>query len=1182
MTGDPEPTTTSSGTVDEFEEPRRLWTEEFASSKGPIEKRGQKRKSDGTHSEFFSPRKSAPKVQSPLARSKPTKSPDIVPPEVQTLSENPQDACSHTVSTHRPENDQQACTKQPDRVIADSDGEEDDFEFDDWDFNEQVGSENTTARTSEVLYPKLPQQTPTPKRYPEIPATVLNANGDAAPLSPLSFSRDTSAVNHSTATPLQLPRPSSGRGSAGPQPNKDENLVRFLSLSSDALDQPLRDLRHICQRNAEIIYERTMEGLPTQEFVSENKVLNARIDALAVLQQHKFTYHTCATKIADLKRDITQALVQGYDPSVKSQEISQSKLLASELQEIEAKIIEYLPRADILAAAPNAQKLQTPRSDPPAPSYFPETGHAQPISGAEDIADPEKFGDFEEPPVISPVRDSRDTVSSKERPVRPISMPQDDGDKATDSDFFDDDLIMDDDPDLFTRNMGSPTLPAPQSDDFEFDSDDEVMLEAAEHLEGAHNRYEPQDRGVFTEVSGNATKSPSLSKTTADTRQYPWSQDVRSVLRDRFHLREFRLNQLEAIDATLSGKDAFVLMPTGGGKSLCYQLPSVITSGSTKGVTIVISPLLSLMQDQASHMKRLRVNASVLNGETTAPERKKIMDNLGGWGAGDLDLLYITPEMFNKNKRLIRGLEQLHQRKRLARIVIDEAHCVSQWGHDFRPDYKELGEMRPLFPGVPVMALTATATENVKADVIHNLNIEGCEVFSHSFNRPNLTYEVIPKKELNILQSIANTITNTYPSQSGIIYCLSRNSCEKVAETLNNRYQIKAAHYHAGMNSTQRASIQQSWQAGRCRVIVATIAFGMGIDKPDVRFVIHHSIPKSLEGYYQETGRAGRDGKRSGCYLYYSYKDAAVIKRMIDKGEGNAEQKGRQRQMLRNVIQFCENKCDCRRVQILAYFNEYFRRKDCNASCDNCKSDYVFELRDYSGYAASAVSLVRHLQHVLKEDVTLLYCVDLFRGFMSNKIKDHHKKLPWFGKGSEFGKGETERLFYHLLTEEAINEHNVVHKRGGFAVQYIKLGRRAADFERGRRQLKLQVCVSPNKKGASRTRSTGDDYPQSTNVSSPIQTANNRRLDRFRFREQEGDSSDESDGFEPIRVAGRPRREKRSEVGPPITNDGKLQGLGDLHLLVVEDFMIYAKKQCQDVSILPCRTKTDIEESCLC
>ena len=597
----------------------------------------------------------------------------------------------------------------------------------------------------------------------------------------------------------------------------------------------------------------------------------------------------------------------------------------------------------------------------------------------------------------------------------------------------------------YTVRMGSP-LKSVIDVEFGTDEDDEEMLEVAEQFENPHDsiplKTHLNKRPVFAETTGNATRTQphkhlsSTNRNIHDSLQYPWSQELKTAMKDRFHLRGFRPNQLEAINATLSGKDAFVLMPTGGGKSLCYQLPSIIGGGRTRGVTVVISPLLSLMQDQVDHLQKLRIQAVLINSEVSSEHRRLVLDALRKPDVERyISLLYITPEMISKSQTIVGAFRDLHRRSRLARIVIDEAHCVSQWGHDFRPDYKLLGEVRQQFEGVPVMALTATATENVKVDVIHNLNMKDCEIFTQSFNRPNLTYEVRSKgKAKDVLEGIATTIKSSYSNQSGIVYCLSRQTCETIAEKLRTEHNIKAHHYHAGMDPTEKTMIQKQWQIGEYHVIVATIAFGMGIDKPDVRFVFHHSIPKSLEGYYQETGRAGRDGKRSGCFLYYGYQDTSALKRMIDDGEGSWEQKERQRQMLRNVVQFCENRSDCRRVQVLNYFNEAFRQEDCNGACDNCNSNSTFESQDFTEYAIAAIELVRKVE---RDNITLLHCVDVFRGSKSKKILDlNHDSLDGYGAGANLDRGEIERIFYRLLSEDALVEHNVANK-AGFASQYL-------------------------------------------------------------------------------------------------------------------------------------------------
>ena len=756
---------------------------------------------------------------------------------------------------------------------------------------------------------------------------------------------------------------------------------------------------------------------------------------------------------------------------------------------------------------------------------------------------------------------------------------------------------------LFTRNMCSPFELEYGEDEYGQEDDDVHMLEVAEELENQHKRptaYQaPVRRDVFAETSINVERTEATKGLTAFApmpshpfqMQHPWSKDVKIAMKDRFHLRGFRPNQLEAINATLAGKDAFVLMPTGGGKSLCYQLPSVISSGKTQGVTVVISPLLSLMQDQVDHLQKLRVQALLINSEVSLEHRKLVMGCLRDPQPQKFcQLLYITPEMINKSQAMMNVLRDLHRRARLARIVIDEAHCVSQWGHDFRPDYKQLGEVRRQFRGVPVIALTATATENVKIDIIHNLSIEKCEVFTQSFNRPNLAYEVrIKGKAKDVLESIAQTINKSYRGQSGIIYCLSKKNCEDLAEKLRNQYNIKAHHYHAGMEAEQKKKVQKAWQSGKHHVIVATIAFGMGIDKPDVRYVIHHTIPKSLEGYYQETGRAGRDGRKSGCFLYYGYQDTSALKRMIDDGEGSWDQKERQRQMLRNVIQFCENRTDCRRVQVLNYFNEAFNREDCNGSCDNCNSNFTFETQDLSQYAITAIKLVGAIQ---QDNVTLLHCVDVLRGAKNKKITDMgHSELRQFGMGSNLDRGNVERLFYRLVSEDALSEHNKMNK-SGFANQYIHLGSNCNEFSSGRRKLKIQVRLSPtskdkvSKKPSSKKRDTGvaavrHEYPASTNVSSPVQAASRRRaakgmqssadcdLHRYEYRKDDFIASDEDDltyddeseGFEPIRLAGVSRGSRQRQLGPPITIDEKIATLNTIHQAVVENFVDMAKQR---------------------
>jgi RecQ family ATP-dependent DNA helicase len=352
---------------------------------------------------------------------------------------------------------------------------------------------------------------------------------------------------------------------------------------------------------------------------------------------------------------------------------------------------------------------------------------------------------------------------------------------------------------------------------------------------------------------------------------FPWSRNVKKALKQVFKLSGFRKNQLEAVNATMAGKDVFVLMPTGGGKSLCYQLPAIISPG----VTIVVSPLISLIQDQIQGLIQRGIGAMTVSSSLSEADKNNAFLELTH-EFPICKVFYITPEMLMRSNKFQNVLEILLRKNRLSRFVVDEAHCLSQWGHDFRPDYKELGFFKVKYPTIPIMALTATANHRVQADIIHNLKIDSCIKFSQSFNRPNLRYTIVPKNKGTELE-IVSFINTRHAGQSGIIYCLSKKDCETMAAKLQGKYRINAAYYHAGLAPKDRLVIQSRWARNEIQVIVATIAFGMGIDKPDVRFVIHHSMPKSLEGYYQETGRAGRDGLDSSCIFYYTYADTKKV-----------------------------------------------------------------------------------------------------------------------------------------------------------------------------------------------------------------------------------------------------------------------------------------------------------------
>lgn len=599
----------------------------------------------------------------------------------------------------------------------------------------------------------------------------------------------------------------------------------------------------------------------------------------------------------------------------------------------------------------------------------------------------------------------------------------------------------------------SPTKSKPRhqdnfSDYGDGDGDDDLaaMVAMAEEVEVFEQRQSSMEsmsnqrsRTVLSEASGNAipsTRVKAVAKKPAkvvpklriplEMMQHSWSKDVLRAFKDRFRLEGFRQNQLEAINATLDGRDAFVLMPTGGGKSLCYQLPAVINSGKTRGVTVVVTPLLSLMQDQVDHLTSRGIIAKAFNGDMDRSEKQDILQSFKLKNPEHhVQLLYVTPEMINKSTQFLNGLQTLYRNKKFARLVIDEAHCVSQWGHDFRPDYKELGQVRQQFPGVPIIALTATATENVIVDVKHNLSMDNCKIFSQSFNRPNLYYEV-RQKEKQPVDRIADLINERYQGKTGIVYTLSRKQTEQIAKKLTD-HGIRAQHYHAAMSSEEKTTVQRDWQRGAVKVVVATIAFGMGIDKPDVRFVIHHYLPKSLEGYYQETGRAGRDGLPSDCYLFFSHGDIHQLRKFIEDSDGSRAQKERQKEMLNRVVMFCENTRDCRRSQLLRYFSETFSSEKCGMNCDNCKNGGTHEFEDRTKYAQAILQAVMYYTRL-----TMIQCTDYLMG----KKKPENDPQPFHGIAKGLTKYEINQIINKLAFENALGEENRV-GGGGIAIQYF-------------------------------------------------------------------------------------------------------------------------------------------------
>lgn len=430
--------------------------------------------------------------------------------------------------------------------------------------------------------------------------------------------------------------------------------------------------------------------------------------------------------------------------------------------------------------------------------------------------------------------------------------------------------------------------------------------------------------------------------------------------RDLFGNSYFKDKQFEAITAVLAGWDVFLCLPTGGGKSLCYQLPACLSPG----LTVVIMPLLSLIRDQVDIVKGLQIPTCSFSSDMSIAE---IAQNHQELESNDnLRLAFLTPERLAKSDRTLGVLQQLERTGRLVRVVVDEAHCVSQWGRSFREDYLWLQRLRTLFPRVPITALTATATERVKTDVCTILGLRNPVFIQASYNRPNLVYSVLPKTA-TVLQDIALYIQQ-HPGHTGLIYCNSQKEAQSVSTALAQDYHISISYYHAGLSSRERKKRESLWKSGELLVLASTVAFGMGIDKANVRFVIHHTFPMSLDCYAQETGRAGRDGLPSDCILYYSPKDRerklrllrkTVLDRQRKQGKSSEDEDfGRQVTDLEIVCAYCENVSECRRVLQLFFLGEHFQRRFCTQKCDNCDRGEM-EMRDFTPEAMALVGIVK-------------------------------------------------------------------------------------------------------------------------------------------------------------------------------------------------------------------------------
>lgn len=499
-------------------------------------------------------------------------------------------------------------------------------------------------------------------------------------------------------------------------------------------------------------------------------------------------------------------------------------------------------------------------------------------------------------------------------------------------------------------------------------------------------------------------KAKKVTKTVSKTDQQSFNGiTLKEALKKYFGFKDFKFPQEDIIKSLLAGKDTFVIMPTGGGKSLCYQLPAIIS----EGCALVVSPLIALMKNQVDLIRGYSSTDSIAHFMNSSLNKGQIKDVKEDLVAGKTKLLYVAPETMTKEENV-----NFFKSLNISFIAVDEAHCISEWGHDFRPEYRRIREViDEIKKDIPVIALTATATPKVQSDIVQNLGLKDPNIFISSFNRPNLFYEVVPKlnKEQS-LKSIVRFIAQN-KGKSGIIYTLNRKTTEEIADVLMANG-IKAVAYHAGLDSKIRSERQDKFLNEKIQVIVATIAFGMGIDKPDIRFVIHYNIPKSIENYYQETGRAGRDGLEGKCLLYYSHKDVAKLEHLMRDKTLTEREIGAQ--LINETVAYSESAV-CRRKMLLSYFGEIYTQENCGSKCDNCKSPK--KLIESKNEALIALKAIKGLE----ERFPITYMIPVIMGRANPQIKMYrHDERKEFGTGKD-----KDELYWNSLIRQLILENYV-------------------------------------------------------------------------------------------------------------------------------------------------------------
>lgn len=487
------------------------------------------------------------------------------------------------------------------------------------------------------------------------------------------------------------------------------------------------------------------------------------------------------------------------------------------------------------------------------------------------------------------------------------------------------------------------------------------------------------------------------------------SKNTKKYLKRYFGFESFMEKQEEIVKDALKSIDQFILLPTGSGKSICYQLPALLQ----KGVTIVVSPLKSLIKDQISNLQKKNIPVYGFYGNSTIKEKRLVLSEMIKEDS-DVHIIYTTPETLASNEDFRNNLDTLEKKDKLTRFVIDEAHCISLWGNDFRPNYKELQDIRKDYPKVPIMALTATATNQVLKDSLYLLDINDARVYTKSYYRSNLNI-VVKQRDKSSFIEIMNLVRTTFKDQSGIIYCVSRKKCEEISSKLNE-FDIESRPYHAGLTDKVRNSVQENWQNGTYNVIVATIAFGMGIDKPDVRYVIHYNLPSSIENYYQEIGRAGRDGLQSECIMYYSYQDKIISESLIRRNTDTHKNEmyiEHQLSKLNNIVNYADNIVDCRHCQISNHLGELrpYDKMSCEKSCDNCKSKDRLVKKDVSDICQLLFRCIMELNNPTKANIKRQF-------FGSPKL---HNLLKNYKSKKEIVE-MFERIFMHLVVNKYLNE----------------------------------------------------------------------------------------------------------------------------------------------------------------